>query len=60
MSKYEIFEKIINAYNTGNDGAMNFYTMQLLAEETGNPYQLGYEEAEIFATLPVWRGVPLP
>ena len=54
MSKYEIFEKIINAYNAGNDGAMNFYTMQLLAEETDNPYQLGYEEAEIFATLPVY------
>ena len=54
MSKYEIFEKIINAYNTGNDGAMNFYTMQLLAEETGNPYQLGYEEAEIFGMLPTY------
>lgn len=52
MSNYEIFEKIIKAYKDRNDGAMKFYTMQLLSQETGNPYQLGYKEADIFASLP--------
>ena len=54
MTKYEIFEKIIQAYKSKNDAAMNFYTNQLLAQETENPYKLNYEEAALFAPLPTY------
>lgn len=54
MSKYDIFEKIIQAYKTNNDAALYFNTMLLLENETENPYKLGYKEYELFSTMPIY------
>lgn len=53
MTKYDIFENIIRAYEAKNEDAFNYYSILLLSLEDKNPYELGYEEANLFNSLPI-------